>query len=145
MSSNMRSILAFLFAPIPAAIVLPFISPSRMLWEQPATVLLTVYALLLVLQFVLGFPLRLVLARDERASFKVHTLIGTVMYAIPVTAVAIWAASQSGSRGLRLVEGPLAFAAAGAVTGALYWLFAGIGTPAQRQRRRIAELDAQFD
>jgi hypothetical protein len=141
----MRSILAFLFAPMPAAIVLPFISPSRMLWEQPATVLLTAYALLLVLQFVLGFPLRLVLARDEQASFKVHALIGTVMYAIPVTAVAIWAASQSGSRGLRLVEGPLAFAAAGAVTGALYWLFAGIGTPAQRQRRRIAELDAQFD
>jgi len=145
MSSIMRSILAFLFAPIPAAIVLPLISPSRMLWERPATMLFSVYAVLLVMQFVLGFPLRLVFARDERASFKVHTLIGTVMYAIPVTGLAIWAASQSGSQGLRLFEGPLAFSAAGAVTGALYWLFAGIGTSAQRQRRRIAELDAQFD
>lgn len=33
---------------------------------------------------------------------------------------------------------------AGGVTGGLYCLLAGIGTPAQRQRQRIAALDADF-
>jgi hypothetical protein len=39
---------------------------------------------------------------------------------------------------------PAGYLIAGGVTGGLYWLLAGIGTPAQRQRKRIATLDADF-
>ena len=116
-----------------------------MLLEQPAFVLGLFYGFLLAQQFVFGFPLRLVFAKGERASLVTHVLIGTAMTTIPMTGLSIWTAFQMGDVGLRAVGGVATFAAGGAVTGALYWLFAGIGTPAQRRRRRIAQLDAQFD
>jgi len=145
MFSTMRSVLAFLAAPLPAVIILPLIFSRRLVLDSPVTMFLSVYLFFLVMQFVLGFPLRLVVARGERASLKVHMLIGIVMYGIPAGGFAAWAAAEIPHQNIRMLEGPLIFGVAGAVTGALYWLLAGIGSPAQRQRRRIAELDSQFD
>lgn len=143
----MRLFLAFLAAPFPATILLPLILHVRPLFGSQAAVFAATYVILLGLQVVLGIPLRVTLARGERETLMVHALIGSAMYGVPSISIAIWVAVRM-SRFFYLTPqvfiAPVSYAIAGGVTGGLYWLLAGIGTPTQRQRKRIAALDADF-
>ena len=143
----MRSFFAFLAAPIPAAILLPLILHVRPLFGTQAAVFAATYVILLGLQVILGIPLRMTLARGERATLMAHALIGSAMYGVPSIGIAIWVAVRMG-RFFYLTPqvfiAPASYVITGGVTGGLYWLLAGIGTPAQRQRKRIAALDADF-
>jgi hypothetical protein len=147
MSRIMRSFFAFLAAPIPATILLPLILHVRPLFGSQATVFAATYVILLGLQVVFGIPLRVTLARGERATLMVHALIGSVMYGVPSIGTAIWVAVRMGrffSLTTHVLIAPPSYVIAGGITGGLYWLLAGIGTPAQRQRKRIAALDVDF-
>ena len=69
------------------------------------------------------------------------------MYGVPSIGIAIWMAIRLGryyDLTAQVIIAPVSYVIAGGVTGGLYWLLAGIGTPAQRQRKRIAALDADF-
>jgi len=143
----MRAFFAFLIAPIPAAILLPLILHVRPLFGSQAAAFAATYVILLGLQVILGIPLRLTLARGERATLMAHALIGSAMYGVPSIGIAIWMAIRLGryyDLTAQVIIGPASYVIAGGVTGGLYWLLAGIGTPAQRQRKRIAALDADF-
>jgi len=143
----MRSFFAFLAAPIPATVLLPLILHVRPLFGSQAAVFAATYVILLGLQVVLGIPLRVTLARGERATLMVHALIGSAMYGVPSIGVAIWVAVRMGGFFYltpKVFIAPVSYVIAGGITGGLYWLLAGIGTPAQRQRKRIAALDADF-
>jgi hypothetical protein len=143
----MRAFFAFLIAPIPVAILLPLILHVRPLFGSQAAAFAATYVILLGLQVILGIPLRLTLARGERATLMAHALIGSAMYGVPSIGIAIWMAIRLGryyDLTAQVIIGPASYVIAGGVTGGLYWLLAGIGTPAQRQRKRIAALDADF-
>jgi len=143
----MRAFFAFLIAPIPAAILLPLILHVRPLFGSQAAAFAATYVILLGLQVILGIPLRLTLARGERATLMAHALIGSAMYGVPSIGIAIWMAIRLGryyDLTAQVIIAPASYVIAGGVTGGLYWLLAGIGTPAQRQRKRIAALDADF-
>ena len=143
----MRSFFAFLAAPIPVTILMPLILHVRALFGSQAAVFAATYVLLIGLQAMLGIPLRVTLARGERATLMVHALIGSAMYGVPSIGVAIWVAVRMGgffNLTPKVFIAPVSYVIAGGITGGLYWLLAGIGTPAQRQRKRIAALDADF-
>jgi hypothetical protein len=147
MSRIMRSFFAFLTAPIPATILLPLILHVRPLFGTRASVFAATYVILLGLQVMLGIPLRVALARGARATLMTHALIGLAMYGVPAIGIAIWVAMQMGRFFYltpHVLISPASYLIAGGVTGGLYWLLAGIGTPAQRQRKLIAALDADF-
>jgi ethanolamine transporter EutH len=150
MSRIMRSFFAFLAAPIPATILLPLILHVRPLLGTQAAVFAATYVILLGLQVMLGIPLRVTLARGERATLMAHVLIGSAMYGVPSIGIAIWVAVRMGRffyltpHVLIAPTSPTSYVIAGGVTGGLYWLLARIGTPGQRQRKRIAALDADF-
>jgi hypothetical protein len=143
----MRAFFAFLTAPIPAAILLPLILHVRALFGSQPAVFVAAYVLLLGLQVILGIPLRVALARGERGTLMAHALIGSAMYGLPSIGMAIWIAIRLGRYydvTPQVFIAPTGYLIAGGVTGGFYWLLAGIGTPAQRQRKRIAALDADF-
>jgi len=143
----MRSFFAFLAVPIPATILLPLILQVRPLFGTQAAVFAVTYVILLGLQVMLGIPLRMALARGDRATLMAHVLIGSAMYGVPTIGMGIWVAVRMG-RFFYLTPhvflAPASYAIAGGVTGGLYWMLAGIGIPSQRQRKRIAALDADF-
>ena len=143
----MRSFFAFLAAPVPATILLPLTLHVRPLFGSQAAVFAATYVVLLGLQIMIGIPLRVTLARGERATLMAHALIGSAMYGVPTIGIAVWVAVGMGRffyLAPHLFITPASYVIAGGVTGGLYWLLAGIGTPAQRQRKRIAALDADF-
>ena len=92
----MRAFFAFLIAPIPAAILLPLILHVRPLFGSQAAAFAATYVILLGLQVILGIPLRLTLARGERATLMAHALIGSAMYGVPSIGIAIWMAIRLG-------------------------------------------------
>jgi len=143
----MRAFFAFLTAPVPAAILLPLILHVRTPLGSQAAVFAATYAILLGLQVILGIPLRVTLARGERATLLAHALIGSAMYGLPSIGIAIWIAIRLGRYydvTPQVFIAPAGYLIAGGVTGGIYWLLAGVGTPAQRQRQRIAALDSDF-
>jgi len=143
----MRSFFAFLAAPIPATMLLPLILHVRPLFGSQVAVFAATYVILFGLQVLLGIPLRAMLARGERATLVTHALIGSAMYGLPSIGIGIWVAVRMGRffyLTAHVFLTPVSYAIAGGVTGGLYWLLAGIGTPAHRQRKRIAALDADF-
>lgn len=144
MLAIVRSILAFLAAPLPAALI-PMVRVSRYSMLPPLAALFALYLMLLAVQFIIAFPLRLVAARQGRQTLIVHTLIGTIATTLPILLATGWtmAAMRVGGweRGAITI---VVFAAAGAVMGALYWLMALGGKRGAEHRKWVADLDRRF-
>jgi Ni/Fe-hydrogenase subunit HybB-like protein len=139
-----RSILAFLAAPILAALI-PMVRVSKSSMLPPLALLLAIYLMLLTVQFIIAFPLRLVAARHGRQTLIVHTLIGMVATTLPILVATGWTMMAMHVGGWERSAITIAvFAAAGAVMGALYWLMALGGKRGAEQRKWVADLDRRF-
>lgn len=144
MLAIVRSILAFLAAPALAALI-PTVRASETSMLSPLLLLLAIYLMLLAVQFVIAFPLRLVVARNGRQTLIVHTLIGMVATTLPILLATGWTmvAMHVGTWERSAITIAV-FAAAGAVMGALYWLMALGGKRGAEQRKWVADLDRRF-
>jgi hypothetical protein len=144
MLAIVRSILAFLAAPILAALI-PMARMSTTSMLPPWVLLIAIYLMLLTVQFIIAFPLRLVAARHGRQTVIVHTLIGMIATALPILLATGWTmVAMHIGRWERSAITITVFAAAGAVMGALYWLMALSGKRGAEQRKWVADLNSRF-
>lgn len=111
----------------------------------PLALLCALYVMLLAVQFIIAFPLRLVAARHGRQTLIVHTLIGMAATTLPILLATGWTmVAMHIGRWERSAITIVVFAAAGGLMGALYWLMALGGKRGAEQREWVADLDRRF-
>lgn len=124
----MRGIIAFLTAPIPAAIVQAVVvaiwpKPERGgVFEHPSSMFLVLCLIFYVLQALLGVPLAAVIGRQRRPTPTSYAL-GGIAITSPILLIVGWTFIQQNLSTYQAIYNVMYFTAAGASIGMIAWFF----------------------
>ena len=148
----LRTILAFVLAPIPAAsIMAAYVAfrprPGRGIFEHPASMFLTLILLLYALAPVIGVPAFLFLRRTDQVSLRAHALAGALMTLIPIGLMGAWGLAIQRVSLREVAFSLLWYGLLGLLTGATFWLIARPDRHARMGKGRAgkANLSRTFD
>lgn len=135
----MRSVLAFLASPAPAALLHAILvalwpRPGAGINQHPASMFVVICLFHYALGLVLGVPLYLALRKRRSQRVFAYALAGTAIVLIPLGILIGWTLAHRGMPLMPTVNGVLRFGFGGLLTGATFWFVA-------RPDRRVAKTD----